>query len=329
MNKRYLVFLALVLIVSFSFAAPGEAQSISKTSTLTHFDMTLTFPKNVKPGDSILISVSATARSSVRVRDLSVQVLAYVEGGDLQSVGSASLATDQSVSKGNTLRKEFSLTVPTNILRGALVAVVSETTQSTGYSYYSYPGYYYPGYYNYGYYPYYNNYNYYNYYNYTGPYWYYPYYYSYYYPETYSKEYVESKALPGPYVLADTPEYISLKSDYDKLSSDHQQLSSKYDELSVKYQAATDRNNELDNKLSVATQDLNTTRILAFVFVAATIILAVFVAYLLYGRKGTVGTPVAGYVQAPMSTGSSSAEQPEKVSAAPEKKMVPKKASET
>lgn len=323
MNRRYLVFLALVLVVSVSFAVPIEAQSISKTSTLTHFDVTLTFPKNTKPGDSILISVSATARSSVRVRDLSVQVLAYVEGGDLQSVGSASLAADQSVSKGNTLRKEFSLTVPTNILRGALVAVVSETTRSTGYTYYSYPGYYYPGYYYYGYYPYYDYYH-----NYTGPYWYYPYYNYYYYPETYSKEYVESKALPGPYVLADTPEYISLKSDYDKLSSDYQQLSSKHDELSVKYQEATERNNELNDKLSVATQDLNTTRILAFVFVAATIILAVFVAYLLYGRRRTVEAPVtAGYV--PASSVGASSPEPEKVAAAPEKKEVPKKASET
>jgi len=322
LNKHYLMFVALVLAASLSFAVPIEAQSVSKTSTLAHFDVTVTFPETTKPGDSILISVSATARSSVRVRDLSVQVLAYMEGGDLQSVGSASLATDKSVSKGNTLQKEFSLTVPTNTLRGALVAVVSETTGSTGYSYYSYPGYYYPGYYgyNYGYYPYYD------YYNYTGPYWYYPHYYYYYYPEAYSKEYVESKALPGPYVLADTPEYISLKSDYDKLSSDYQQLSSEHDELSVKYQAATDRNNELDNKLSVANQDLNTTRILAFVFVAATIILAIFVAYLLYGRRRTVEAPVtAGYVPA----GQSSTGQPEKVSAAHEKKVVPKKASET
>jgi len=327
LNKHYLIFLALALVVSISFAVPIEAQSVSKTSTLTHFDVTLTFPENTKPGDSILVSVSATARSSVRVRDLSVQVLAYVEGGDLQSVGSASLATDKSVSKGNTLQKEFSLTVPTNILRGALVAVVSETTGSTGYAYYSYPGYSYPGYYYYGY----NyGYNHDDYDDYTGPYWYYPYYYYYYYPQSYSKEYVESKALPGPYVLADTPEYISLKSDYDKLSSDYQQLSSEHDELSVKYQAATDRNNELDNKLSVANQDLNTTRILALVFVAATIILAIFVAYLLYGRRRTVEAPVtAGYVPVPASAGSSSAGQPEKVSVAPEKKVVPKKASET
>jgi hypothetical protein len=326
LNKRYLIFLALALVVSIAFAVPIQAQSISKTSTLTHFDVTLTFPENTKPGDSILVSVSATARSSVRVRDLSVQVLAYVEGGDLQSVGSASLATDKSVSKGNTLQKEFSLTVPANILRGALVAIVSETTRSTGYAYYSYPGYSYPGYYyyGYGYYPYYdNNYDH----DYTGPYWYYPYYSYYYYPESYSNEYVESKALPGPYVLADTPERISLKSDYDKLSSDYQQLSSKYDELSVKYQAATDRNNELDNKLSVANQDLNTTRILTLVFVAATIILAVFAAYL-HGRRRTVEAPVTtGQVSA--SAGSSSSEQPQKVSAAHEKKAVPKKASET
>jgi hypothetical protein len=311
-----LIFLALALVVSISFAVPIEAQSVSKTSTLTHFDVTLTFPENTKPGDSILVSVSATARSSVRVRDLSVQVLAYVEGGDLQSVGSTSLATDKSVSKGNTLQKEFSLTVPTNIMRGALVAVVSETTGSTGYSYYSYPGYYYPGYYgyNYGYYPYYYDYYY---HNYSGPYWYYPHYYYYYYPESYSKEYVESKALPGPYVLADTPEYTSLKSDYDKLSSDYQQLSSEHDELSVKYQAATDRNNELDNKLSVANQDLNTTRVLALIFVAATIILAIFVAYLLYGRRRTVEPDT---LQSP---------RQQKVSAAPEKKVDPKKASET
>jgi len=107
-------------------------------------------------------------------------------------------------------------------------------------------------------------------------------------------------------------------------------LSSEHDELSVKYQAATDRNNELDNKLSVANQDLNTTRILALVFVAATIILAIFVAHLLYGRRRTVEAPVTtGYVPVSASAGSSSAGQPEKVSAAHEKKVVPKKASET
>jgi len=282
MNKKrhYLAFSVVLLVVfSFVIVVPGNAQSVTKNFTLKNFNLTLTFPKTANPGDSITVSVSAAATSTVRVKDLSIQILAYVENGDLQPIGSTSLASDRSVYKGDTLSKDVSLTVPTNILRGELVAVVSETISST--SYYTYSPYYYY-YYNYNYYPYYYGY----YPNYTSYYWYYPYYYTYYYPETYSQNYVESKVLPCTYILATTPEYVKLKSDYD-------QLSSQYNDISARYQQATEQNNELAAKLDAANQDANNSRILAYAFIAATVVLALLAAsfIFMYQRQKTRSTP--------------------------------------
>jgi hypothetical protein len=311
LKKHYAILIAVVLVVlSSSLSVPTQAETITKNFTLKHFDVTLAFPKTANPGDSILISITAEARSSIRVRDLSIQILAYIEGGDLQSIGSASLASDQYVSKGNKLHKELSVTVSSNIPRGALVTVVSETVRSTTYTYYSYYPYYY--YYYYYYYP-----------NYTGPYWYYPYYYGYYYPESYSQEYVESKALPGTYILTPTPEYVQLKSDYDKLSSDYEKLSSQYGELSAKYQEATEQNRLLSDQLSARTYELNNTRILAIIFIIATVIL---LAYLLYTKRRTTAVPATAIpVSGASAVGAPVATEPQKVKAAPEKKEIRKK----
>jgi len=310
-----MVFIAVVMIVLFStIVVPTRAETITKNFTLKHFDVTLTFPKTANSGDSILISITAEARSSIRVRDLSIQILAYMEGGDLQSIGSTSLATDQYVYKANKLHKEFSITISTNIPRGALVSVVSETTRSTTYTYYSYYPYYY------GYYPYYYGSD-------STPYWYYPYYYGYYYPETYSQEYIESKALPGTYVMAPTPEYVQLKSEYDKLSSDYQQLSSQYNEVQVKYQQATEQNRELSNQLSSANQNLNYATILAIVFLATTIIMAVFAGYLSRKKTVVMAPATTSIVSAP-AAGAPAVSEPEKVKPAHQKKEVPKKTIE-
>ena len=309
MKKPYVILSTILLIaLSFAFVLPANAENITKTFTLRHFDATLTFPKSASPGDSILISVNAVAKTSIRVRDLSIQILAYMEGGDLQSISSTSLASDLYVNKGNTIHKEFSITVPTTIPRGALVTVISEITRTTGYTYY------YPAYYYYWYYP-----------DYTGPYWYYPYYYAYYYPQTYYQEYVESKTLPGTYILATTPEYTELKSNYDKLSSEFDTLSTEYNDLSAKYQQATEQNKELSDKLSAITQDLNNAKIVAYVFVAATVILAIIAAYLLYTRRKTAVTPA---VVTP-TPGAVPPTQPEKIAPPPEKKEIQKTAPQS
>jgi hypothetical protein len=254
LKKRYLFLVAIVF--SSLLVLPSNAQTVTKNLTLQNFDVTLTFPMTANPGDSILVSVNAVARSYVTIKDLSVQVLAYVESGDLQSIASASLASDKSVNKGGAFNKDVSATVPTTILRGELVAVVSETVSSTNY-------------YNYGYYPYYYGYSY---PYYTDPstytyYWYYPYYYTYYYP-SYNQQYVESKVLPCTYILATTPEYVKLKSDYDNLST--------------KYSQATDQNKQLTDQLNATIQEANNSKMLSYAFIAATVVLAVLaVAFML------------------------------------------------
>jgi hypothetical protein len=301
--KKYYI-LSLAFFLSLSLLVPSNAQSVSKNLTLRNFDMTLTFPTTANPGDSIVVSVNAVARSSATVIDLSIQVMAYTtEGGDLQSVGSASLISSQTgtqygyqggryVSSGNTFHQDVSITVPTNILRGELVAVVTETVGSTSY-YYSYSPYYYY------YYPYSYNYPYsYSYPNYTYYYWYYPYYYTYYYPSQGTQQYVESKVLPCTYILATTPEYVTLKSQYD-------QLSSQYNDLSTKYQQATQQNQDLTNKLNAATQEANNLKMLGYGFIGATAILAVVaVAFIaLYARQKRIGktTPTTPPASTPQS----------------------------
>ena len=274
-NQRIWIFSVLLLTIVLSTTVPGNAANVSKNFTVTHFDLTLTFPETANPGDSITISMDATTRTSVRVTDLSIQVLAYMQGGDLQSISNVSLANNQNVKKGEALHKDLTLTIPTNIPRGELIAIVTETTRATTNTYGSYPMYYYQNYP--GYYPY--NQNYYGYDpNYMGPYWYYPYYYSYYYPQS---DDVESKTLPCTYVLATTPEYVQLRSDYDKLNS-------QYQDSQAKYQQATSQINELNNKLAAKDQELNNARILGYAFIAATVIvLAALAALVLLSRRKT------------------------------------------
>lgn len=281
-NQRFWILSIVLLTIALSTMVPGNAANVSKNFTLTHFDLTLTFPETANPGDSIMISVNAAARTSVRVADLSIQVLAYMQGGDLQSISNVSLANNQNVKKGDTLQKDLTLTIPTNIPRGELIAIVSETTSTTTYAYGYYPTYYYENYP--GYYPYY--YDYYGYdQNYAGPYWYYPYYYSYYYPQSTSQQNVESKTLPCTYVLATTPEYVQLKSDYDRLNS-------QYQDTQAKYQQATSQINELNNKLAAKDKELNDARILGYAFIAATVIvLAALVAIVLLSRRKTTAPP--------------------------------------
>ncbi len=249
-----MVFATVIVILFSTLSASGDGESVTKSFTLRNFDVTFTFPKTAKPSDSILTSVTAVAKSSARVIDLSIQVLAYVEGGDLQSIGSASLASNQYVSSGDRLNKDLMVIVPANAPRGELTAVFSQTTASSyGYSSY-YPSYYY------------------SYYSYYSYYWYYPYYYSYYYPQAASEQYVESKVLPCSYVLATTPEYVKLKSDFDTLNS-------QYTDISGKYQQIVEQNKDLSDRLNQAAQEVNRSKITIYTLVAATVVLAAVVGF--------------------------------------------------
>jgi len=97
--RKHSLFL-LVFVLFLSLLVPSNAQNVTKNFTLRNFDVTLAFPNTAGPGDSIVVSVNAVARSSVTVRDLSIQIMAYTEGGDLQSIGSASLVSGQSGYQG-------------------------------------------------------------------------------------------------------------------------------------------------------------------------------------------------------------------------------------
>ncbi|MFH0848981.1 MAG: hypothetical protein V1857_05720 [archaeon] len=279
MKKRYVVLASMIVILFSTLSVSGDVESVTKSFTLRNFDVTFTFPKTVKPGDPATVSVSAVAKSSVRLVDVSIQVLAFTEGGDLQSIGSASLASNQYVSSGERLTKDLMVTVPANVPRSELTAVFSQTTASS-YSYYSY---YYPSYYYYGYY--------------SSYYWYYPNYYSYYYPQTPSEQYVESKVLPCSYVLATTPEEAKLRSDYDTLNT-------QYNDLSTRYQQATEQNRQLSDKYSQATQDANNSKIMSYTLLGATVILAVLAAFLALHRHQKPAAQTSGSSGSPASQSS-------------------------
>ncbi len=257
MKKCYVASVLAFVALFSAMVVSADTQSVTKNFTLTNFDVTFTFPKNGNPGDSIVVSATAVAKSYVRIADLSIQVLAYTESGDLQSIGSASLATNQYVSNGDKFSKDLSVTIPTNTPRGELTAVFSQATSLMNYGY-----------------PYYSSYYYYR--GYPTYYWYYPYYYSYY-SDTSYQNYIESKMLPCSYVLATTPEYVKLKSDYDSLSS-------QYNDISTRYQQAMQQNKDLTDKLSQTTQDANNSKILAYSFIASTLVLAALTASLLLGH---------------------------------------------
>ena len=197
----------------------AQSSQVTSTVNLSHLSVQLTYPSQVVPGQSAIINLTALAKDSFQLTSLTVQVY-LADQNNLQQLLSATVAQNIVMPSGNQIVKQFQVTVPSDAPRTSLVALVTESVSILPSSY-SYP-YAYPNWNGYG-----------NWYGY-GSYLYsssYPYYYSapspyYYYsnpsfnPQSSSDNGIASLS----YVLATTPEYVSLQSQYQQLQIQNQQL---------------------------------------------------------------------------------------------------------
>jgi len=261
-----IVSLLTLSIILANMVSAGAAPSQRRFS-LAYFDVDVTHPDNAKPGETITISISATAKKDCEIQDLSVEFFVYSVSGEPRSIGSTSIVRQVSVASGNFFQKSAAYAIPTDAPRSFLMAVASETVRTYSYSYsYSY-------YYSY---PYWWGYNATRYW-----WWWYPSYYSW---RTYT-DIVDKETGPLTYVLATTPEYTQIKADYDKLTSDYNKLSSDYSTLNTRYTRLNEEHQRLIAENENLTQALALTRVAAYCLVVALVVFAVLM-YL--QKKGTL-----------------------------------------
>lgn len=243
--RRKFTLLALVLLGVVLAAHPLDitgAQEIRQASySLRNFDVQVSYPLQAEPGKSVVVSVHATAKATVYVVDLRMQIMYYSTGGSLIPLISDSLASNVRVNKGNLLQRDLTVTIPSDLPRGELVGFVSERVRYTV-NYYSY-------YYGWPYY--YYNHSYYYYYDYP----YYPYY-----STSSSYESTDAGILPLTYVLSTTPEYVALKSQYDDLNSRYNALSAEFEELKSDHQLTLDQLNQMTQLQEATALDLGAAR---------------------------------------------------------------------
>jgi len=256
-------FLALGMVLAntaSAYAAPDQ-----RRFSLAYFDVDVAYPISGKPGETITISITATAKKDCEVQDLFVEFFAYSASGDPRSIGSTSIMKQVSVVSGNSFQKSAAFTIPTDVPRSFLMAVASETIRTYSYAY----SYYYV-------YPYWWWYN-------ASRYWWwwYPVYYSW---RTYMDT-VDKETGPLTYVLATTPEYTQLKADYDKLTSDYNKLSSDYSTLSTRYTRLDEEHKRLLAENENLAQALALTRVALYSLVVAVIVVA---ALLYLQKKGRI-----------------------------------------
>jgi hypothetical protein len=211
MKSSNMVAILVILVASISLSPFAFAQSsqASYSLNMTYLTVQLTYPTEVLPGDSVTVSIQATAKSRINGASLTAQIF-YPDTSSLHQLASTTLSSNYYMNTGSSLSKQIQFTIPTNAPRTSLVAVLTEKVQAVYASYY-----YYPAYYNYSY-PY--CYNYYGYYDYCYNYTYYP---AYSYAIT-----TDSGVAPLSYVKATTPEYVSLQSQHQNLTSQYQSLQS-------------------------------------------------------------------------------------------------------
>lgn len=212
-NASFALILLLVSLPITALTNPAYTTPDVRQFTLPHFDVEVTYPSSVKPGDVVTISISSVSKSSGYVRDLAVEILAPSMNGDMRSLLTISLVKDANMYSGNRYSRTAIITIATDVPRSFLMATVSQNVRE----YYSY--YYYP-------FPYYRS-------------WYNTSYHGYWWPMycTYGV-YTDSISVgmaPLSHALAVTPEYTQLKGEYERLQSDYDRLSADYSTLNTHF----------------------------------------------------------------------------------------------
>jgi hypothetical protein len=134
--KDCVIILAVValLIPSLPRAeATASNQTFIKDVSLENFDVKLTYPSTLKPGESISILLTATAKNDRRILELTVNIYSYTAGGDLQRIDSFTIIKDKYVTRGDVWRESLTVTVPSDTPRSVLIGAVSEVWEEPVY----------------------------------------------------------------------------------------------------------------------------------------------------------------------------------------------------
>ena len=133
-------------MVNSTFA---QSAQVSYTVNLNSFSLQVTYPSQVKPGDTVSVNVQANPKTSVAYLQTLTATIYYADTSGLHTYCNSDPFTNNGYGYGyygtSSFTKSFTVNVPPNAPRTSLVAVFTETSQSN----------YYNTYYDYGYGPYY------------------------------------------------------------------------------------------------------------------------------------------------------------------------------
>jgi len=261
---------ALVLL---SLLSPAFAQSTqtSYTVNLNAVSLQVSFPSKAMPSDTVTVNVQGTPKAnSAYLQSLTVTIY-YADTAGLHQLSTQTLISNSASNAGYygyygyggystpsaSFSKSFSVTVPQDAPRTSLIALFSETVQS---SYYDYSSYYYPSTYSMGM-------------KHSRT------FFSVYYPSYYYSSSTDQGIAPLSYINATTPEYVALQSEYQALQQQVSQGQAQNQQLqnTISQQSATI--NQLNQQLVSAgtmTQRYQTLAIVFGILAAALAALAVY-----------------------------------------------------
>jgi hypothetical protein len=267
MKPKVIVPIVLLVIVGSIFATRSvfaQSNQITGTVSLSHLNVQLTYPSQVLPGQSATINLTAQAKDSFQLTSLTVQVY-LADQNNLRQLLSTTVAQNTMMQSGNQISKQIQVSVPSDAPRTSLVAIVTESVSlsSSSYSYpYAYP--YWSGYGNW------NGYGSYPYYYYSSP----SVYYYYSYPSTNYPSSSDDAIAPLSYVLATTPEYVTLQAKYQQLQAQNDQLQQELQALQNSTAQKDSTISNLKNQLSSAQGTTTLFEIVAVILAIAVVALA-------------------------------------------------------
>ena len=216
-------------MVNSAFAQSAQA---SYTVNLNSFSLQVTYPSQVKPGDTVSVNVQVNPKTSVAYLQSLTATIYYADASGLHNIATQTIFSNNGYAYGNyvtsSFSKSFTVNVPQNAPRTSLVAVFTETAQSN----------YYNSYFDYGYGPYYYS-------------WYYPAYQYGVYPSYYSSTTSTDDAIaPLSYIQASTPEYVTLQSTYQMLQQQLNQTQAQLTQSQAQLQQEQAQNQQLQNTVA-------------------------------------------------------------------------------
>ncbi len=131
-NMKAIAVLLVLVTISASllflshpaYADPGQ---LTSNFALNYLDVRLTYPSEVTPGQSITVTLQATAKTSLQLNGLTLQIYyAILSPNSLRQVASTTIAKNTAVNAGQQLQGVTQAQIPSDAPRTSLIAMTSE-----------------------------------------------------------------------------------------------------------------------------------------------------------------------------------------------------------